>query len=143
MYHVQMKKSFDRGGDKWMSAWEGAEYNTQEEAFDMLDEYLEEAKGVPVQNFWDDIYNISRSEKNKRLYPTQKPSALLERIIKSSCPPGGSVLDPFCGSGTTAVACKTLNRNCVTMDINPRAVEIASEQLNQVEVAGSLEDFFH
>tara|TARA_R110000772_G_scaffold94842_1_gene193016 strand:- start:554 stop:781 length:228 start_codon:yes stop_codon:yes gene_type:complete len=44
MYHVQMKKSFDRGGDKWMSAWEGSEYNTQEEAFDMLDEYLEEAK---------------------------------------------------------------------------------------------------
>ena len=106
-------------------------------------QYLEQARGVPVQNFWDDVHFISRSEKNKRKYPTQKPTALLERIVRSSCPPDGWVLDPFCGSGTTAVACKGLNRNCMTMDINPRAVEIAKEQLGQVEVAGSLEDFFH
>ena len=64
--------------------------------------YLEDNKGVPVQNLWDDVYFISRSESNKRKYPTQKPLKLLERIIKSSCPPGGYVFDPFCGSGTTA-----------------------------------------
>ena len=51
--------------------------------------YLEDNKGVPVQNLWDDVYFISRSEQNKRKYPTQKPLKLLERIIKSSCPRGG------------------------------------------------------
>ena len=88
--------------------------------------YLEESKGVPVQNLWDDVYFISRSEQNKRKYPTQKPLKLLERIIKSSCPADGWVLDPFCGSGTTALASYTLNRNCVTMDINPDALQLAT-----------------
>ena len=57
--------------------------------------YSHESKGVPVQNLWDDVYFISRSEKNKRKYPTQKPLKLLERVIKSSCPEDGWVLDPF------------------------------------------------
>lgn len=63
-----------------------------------------ESKGVPIQNIWDDIYAITRTEKNKRQYPTQKPIELLDRIIKSSCPNGGHVLDPFGGSGTTLIA---------------------------------------
>ena len=100
--------------------------------------YSHESKGVPVQNFWDDVYFISRSEKNKRKYPTQKPIKLLERIIKSSCPEKGWVLDPFCGSGTTAIASFNLNRNCITTDVNPDAIkmtdvalkELAQEKLN-------------
>lgn len=86
--------------------------------------YLEDNKGVPVQNLWDDVYFISRSETNKRKYPTQKPLKLLERIIKTSCPEGGWVLDPFAGSGTTALASKLLGRNCVTCDTNPQAVDL-------------------
>ena len=69
--------------------------------------YLEESKGPPIQNIWTDIFPITRSEENKREYPTQKPIKLLERIIISSCPVGGKVLDPFGGSGTTLVASKS------------------------------------
>ena len=94
--------------------------------------YSHESKGVPVQNLWDDVYFISRSEKNKRKYPTQKPLKLLERIIKSSSPPGGWVLDPFCGSGTTAISAFNTNRNCVTTDTNPDAVRIARESINEI-----------
>jgi len=94
--------------------------------------YSHESKGVPVQNFWDDVYFISRSEKNKRKYPTQKPLKLLERIIKSSCPPDGWVLDPFCGSGTTALASLNLDRNCITTDVNPDAIRIAKEAVEEL-----------
>ena len=94
--------------------------------------YSHESKGVPIQNFWDDVYFISRSEKNKRKYPTQKPIKLLERIIKSSCPRDGWVLDPFCGSGTSAIASFNLGRNCVTMDINTDAIEIATETVDEL-----------
>ena len=94
--------------------------------------YSHESKGVPIQNFWDDVHFISRSEKNKRKYPTQKPIKLLERIIKSSCPRDGWVLDPFCGSGTSAIASFNLGRNCVTMDINTDAIEIATETVDKL-----------
>ena len=94
--------------------------------------YSHESKGVPVQNLWDDVYFISRSEKNKRKYPTQKPLKLLERIIKSSCPVGGWVLDPFCGSGTTAISAFNTGRNCITSDVNPDAIRIAQETVDEL-----------
>lgn len=93
--------------------------------------YLEDNKGVPVQNLWDDVYFISRSESNKRKYPTQKPLKLLERIIKSSCPQNGWVFDPFCGSGTTAIAAQLLNRNCVTCDINIQSIQLVNDAIQQ------------
>ncbi len=89
--------------------------------------YLEDNKGVPVQNLWDDVYFISRSEQNKRKYPTQKPLKLLERIITSSCPDGGWVFDPFCGSGTTAIASQLHGRNCITCDVNPQSIALVKE----------------
>ena len=94
--------------------------------------YSHESKGVPVQNLWDDVYFISRSEKNKRKYPTQKPLKLLQRIIKASSESGGWVLDPFCGSGTTAIAAMKLCRNCVTMDVNPDAITIAQQTIDEL-----------
>ena len=94
--------------------------------------YSHESKGVPVQNLWDDVYFISRSEKNKRKYPTQKPLKLLQRIIKASSESGGWVLDPFCGSGTTAIAAMELGRNCVTMDVNPDAITIAQQTIDDL-----------
>ena len=94
--------------------------------------YSHESKGVPVQNLWDDVYFISRSEKNKRKYPTQKPLKLLERVIKSSCPADGWVLDPFCGSGTTAISAFNTGRNCITLDVNPDAIRIAQETVDEL-----------
>jgi DNA modification methylase len=88
--------------------------------------YLEESKGSPIQNIWTDIYPITRTEQNKREYPTQKPIKLLERIINSSCPKGGNVLDPFGGGGTTLMASftteipgyvKIIDKNSVAIDI--------------------------
>jgi DNA modification methylase len=96
--------------------------------------YSHESKGVPVQNLWDDVYFISRSEKNKRKYPTQKPLKLLQRIIKASSESGGWVLDPFCGSGTTAIAAMELGRNCITMDVNPDAISIAQQTIDELSI---------
>ena len=63
--------------------------------------YIEDNKGVPIQNIWTDIFPITSTKSNQREYPTQKPIKLLNRIIESSCPQNGKVLDPFGGSGTT------------------------------------------
>ena len=64
-------------------------------------------------------------------YPTQKPVALLERIIKASSNPGDTVLDPMCGSGTTLVAAKRLGRHTIGIDKSADALQIAQQRLNQ------------
>ena len=84
--------------------------------------YAEESKGSPVQNFWNDIHPVTRRE--GRVYPTQKPINLLKRIIESSCPHGGIVFDPFCGSGTTLNAARELGRKCITSDISEQAISM-------------------
>lgn len=88
--------------------------------------YLSESKGAPIQNIWTDIFPITRSELNKREYPTQKPIKLLERIITSSCPVGGKVLDPFGGSGTTLMASFSTGIPSFVkiVDKNPDAIDI-------------------
>ena len=93
--------------------------------------YLTESKGVPVQNIWVDIFPITRTEGNKREYPTQKPIKLLERIIMSSCPKNGKVLDPFGGSGTTLMASLTtrIPSYVKIIDKNPDAILIINENI--------------
>ena len=91
--------------------------------------YLDERKGVPLQDIWTDIsYRIGKTERAG--FRTQKPVALLERIIKTSSKEGDVVLDPFCGSGTTLVAAKGLNRNYIGMDLSQEAVAIARNRLS-------------
>lgn len=94
--------------------------------------YVHESKGSPVQNIWTDIFPITRSEENKREYPTQKPIKLLERIITSSCPKDGKILDPFGGSGTTLMASlKTKIPSYVKIiDKNIDAIKIIEESVN-------------
>jgi DNA modification methylase len=93
--------------------------------------YLNQSKGSPIQNIWTDISPITRTEENKREYPTQKPIKLLERIIISSCPKNGKVLDPFGGSGTTLLASiRTKIPGYVKIiDKNPDAIEIIKDVL--------------
>lgn len=95
--------------------------------------YLDDSKGSPIQNIWTDIFPITRTEENKREYPTQKPVKLLERIITSSCPKDGKILDPFGGSGTTLkAAIKTGIPSYVKIiDKNPDAISIIKEDLNK------------
>src|SRR5690606_8934431 len=89
-----------------------------------LKRYLDEMEGIPCQDTWDDIEAL-RSWHNERLgYPTQKPKALLERIIKASSDEGDTVLDAFCGCGTTVEAAESLHRNWIGIDISPIAISL-------------------
>ncbi len=91
--------------------------------------YLDEMQGVPLQDWWGDIGPIGAQAAERLGYPTQKPVALLERIILSSCPEGGAVLDPFCGCGTTITAAQTLGRGWIGIDITHLAITLMKERL--------------
>ena len=86
--------------------------------------YKHEHKGVPLSNLWNDIHSITRTSKDPRLYPTQKPQKLLERIIKIYSNENSYVLDPVCGSGTTGFGADKLNRKCILCDINKDTQDI-------------------
>lgn len=66
-------------------------------------------------------------------YPTQKPVALLKLLIEAACPPGGLVMDPFCGSGTTAVAALQTGRSAVAIDINAEAITLTQQRVAALE----------
>ncbi len=89
--------------------------------------YLDEMPGVPLQNDWTDIRPASGSESLG--YPTQKPQALLERIIQASSNEGDVVLDPFCGCGTAIAAAQKLNRSWIGIDITHLAVALMKNRL--------------
>lgn len=94
--------------------------------------YLEDNKGVPVTDFWDDIDLISPSSAEGLGYPTQKPEALLERIIQASSKEGGIILDPFCGCGTTIAVAQKLNRRWIGIDITHLAVALMKHRLKDM-----------
>jgi DNA modification methylase len=79
-----------------------------------------------------DIPSINNMAAERTGYPTQKPLALLELLIRACCPPDGTVLDPCCGSGTTVVAAAVTGRRAIGCDINPDAVKIACQRLAAV-----------
>jgi site-specific DNA-methyltransferase (adenine-specific) len=93
--------------------------------------YLDESKGVAVQDWWDDIEMLRGiSGSGERLgYPTQKPTALLERIVSASSNEGDTVLDPFCGCGTTIAAAQKLNRNWIGIDITHLSIALQKYRL--------------
>ena len=93
--------------------------------------FVDELLGMPIQNLWDDIEQIGAHAKERIGYPTQKPLALLERIIKASSNEGDIVLDPFCGCATACVAADRLNRKWVGIDISPKAAELVNLRLQQ------------
>jgi len=89
--------------------------------------FFDEQEGVPIGDWWGDIENVSG---NERLgYPTQKPEALLERIIKASSNEGDLVLDPFCGCGTTIAAAQKLKRRWIGIDITYLAITLMKKRL--------------
>ncbi len=91
--------------------------------------YLEETKGVPLQALWDDISPINSQSQERLGYPTQKPVALLERIIQASSNEGDVVLDPFCGCGTTIAAAQKLGRRWIGIDITQLAISLIRYRL--------------
>ena len=92
--------------------------------------YLDESRGVPIQDMWYDINSLSGSHKERLGYPTQKPEALLERIISASSNEGDVVLDPFCGCGTAIAAAERLNRRWIGIDITHIAITLIRHRLH-------------
>jgi len=86
---------------------------------------------VYVRNVWDDIKPIINTSRERVGYPTQKPVALLERIIKASSSKGDMVFDPFCGCATSCLAAERLDRQWVGIDISPRAFDLINDRLEQ------------
>ena len=93
--------------------------------------YLDESKGAAVGNVWTDIKVLGAHAKERTGYPTQKPLALYERIIRASSNEGDVVLDPFCGCATTLVAAERLNRQWVGVDIWDGAKEVVLARLRE------------
>ena len=94
--------------------------------------YLDEMPGVPLQDLWTDISPISSQAKERLGYPTQKPEALLERIIQSSTNEGDVVLDPFCGCGTAVAAAQKLDRQWLGIDVTHLAVALMKSRLKDM-----------
>jgi len=97
----------------------------------MLKRYLDDMKGLQLQDMWDDIKPVQFSKKEPFYYPTQKPIKLLERLVSISSNEKDLVLDPFCGSGTTLVAAQNLGRGWIGMDKSKAACDIAKKRLEQ------------
>ncbi len=91
--------------------------------------YVDELKGMPVQNLWIDIPEINSQAQERLGYPTQKPEALLERIIKASSDDGTVVLDPFCGCGTAIAVAEKLKRQWIGIDITHLAITLIKHRL--------------
>ena len=92
-------------------------------------QYLDQGRGVGCQSLWDDIPALSFSSKERLGYPTQKPVALLERIISASSNEGDVVLDPFCGCGTAVHAAQKLKRKWIGIDITHLAISLIEKRL--------------
>lgn len=113
---------------------------------DGLKEYLHEALGAPLQDIWMDI-QMAPTTGERLGYPTQKPLALLDRIVASSSNPGDWVLDPFCGCGTAVHSSQKLGRNWIGIDITHLAISLIEKRLKdafkgiEFEVHGTPKDY--
>jgi DNA modification methylase len=94
--------------------------------------YLDNMPGVGLQDVWTDIDPISARAAERLGYPTQKPEALLERIIAASSNEGDTVLDPFCGCGTTVAVAEQMGRRWIGIDISPTAVNLMRSRLERL-----------
>jgi site-specific DNA-methyltransferase (adenine-specific) len=95
-----------------------------------------EKKGVPLSDVWSIPY-LNPKAKERAGYPTQKPVLLLERIIEIASSENDVVLDPLCGSGTTLVAAKLLNRKYIGIDISQEAINLTQKRLEELVVSRS------
>ncbi|MDQ3711590.1 MAG: restriction endonuclease, partial [Acidobacteriota bacterium] len=109
------------------------EFPKKADGVPQLKYYLEQNLGVPFSDFWDDV-DIINSMGNEALgYPTQKPEALLERIISASSNEGDVVLDAFCGCGTTVAVANRLQRRWIGMDITYQSIALILKRLKDSE----------
>ena len=116
--------------DRMQKAYEGGlVVQTSPGAVPALKRYLDEQEGTPIGDVWTDIRPVQSGSREALGYPTQKPMALLERILSASSNEGDLVLDPFCGCGTTVHAAEKLKRNWIGIDITHLAVSLIRRRL--------------
>jgi len=108
---------------------EGRIFQTKPGAVPRQKRYLDEMLGTPLQDLWLDISPLQGQARERLGYPTQKPVALLERILQASSNEGDVVLDPFCGCGTTVHAAQKLNRKWIGIDVTHIAVSLIETRL--------------
>lgn len=108
---------------------EGRVIQTSPGAVPQYKRYLDEMPGVPIQDVWTDIRGVNNRSKEALGFPTQKPEALLERVIESTSKAGDLVLDCFAGSGTTAVVAEKLGRRWIAVDCGKLAVYTTQRRL--------------
>jgi adenine specific DNA methylase Mod len=97
-------------------------------------QFLDEYKGQPVQSIWSDIPFINPMAQERLGYPTQKPLALLERIIAAASNEGDVILDPFCGCGTTIEASEKMKRQWIGIDVTHYAITLIEGRLHKIGV---------
>ncbi|HXO85213.1 MAG TPA: DNA methyltransferase [Gemmatimonadales bacterium] len=95
-----------------------------------LKSYLDEMPGLAVQDVWTDLTALGGTSPERLGYPTQKPEALLERIVRSSTNENDVVLDPFCGCGTTIAVAHRLNRQWIGIDITQAAIVVIKQRFH-------------
>ena len=115
---------------------EGRIIQTRPGAVPQYKRYLDEMPGIPLQNIWDDIPIINNRPAEYLGYPTQKPLALLDRIIKASSNDNDIVLDAFCGCGTALIAAQKLKRQWIGIDYSPTACRVMAKRLKDKETCG-------
>jgi DNA modification methylase len=111
------------------------------EGIPRLKRYLDEQKGIPLDDVWTDIAPLNSQAKERLGYPTQKPEALLERIIAASSNKGDVVLDPFCGCGTTVAVAQRLERQWIGIDITALATTLIEWRLKSAYKVVAGKDF--
>jgi DNA modification methylase len=94
--------------------------------------YLDEQRGKPLGDTWTDIAPLNSQARERLGYPTQKPEALLRRIIEASSNPGEIVLDPFCGCGTTISVAQQTGRRWIGIDVSLTAIEIITARFARI-----------
>lgn len=104
-------------------------FPTRESGSLRLKMYEDESQGARLQSLWDDIPPLSANAQERLGYPTQKPRALLERIIAASSSPGDVVLDPFCGCGTAVDAAQKLDRKWIGIDVTHIAIGMIEDRM--------------
>lgn len=117
----RMKKAYE----------DGIVIQTKPGTVPQMKRYLDEQRGRPLGDVWTDISPVNSQAKERLGYPTQKPQALLERIISASTREDALVLDPFCGCGTTIGAAQSLKRRWIGIDITAVAFEIIHDRLEE------------
>ena len=120
------------------SFWNEGRLIHRETGMPRLMQFADDMPGVSLQDLWDDIPPVLGSERLG--YPTQKPLALLDRIIKASSNEGDVVLDPFCGCATTCISAERLGRQWIGIDLSPMAVKLVEQRArNELGLMGGVQ----